>query len=53
MTEAFARPLTAAPDAADPALRQVERAISTTLEHHAQLRLMPAVGRAPPERTVS
>jgi DNA repair protein RecO (recombination protein O) len=45
MTEAFARPLTEAPDASDPALRQVERAISATLEHHAHLRLMPAVGR--------
>jgi DNA repair protein RecO (recombination protein O) len=45
MTEAFGRPLTDAPDAPDPALGQVERAISATLEHHAHLRLMPAVGR--------
>ena len=29
----------------DPALGQVERAISETLAHHAQVRLMPAVGR--------
>ena len=29
-----------------PALGQVERAISVTLEHHAHVRLMPAVGRA-------
>jgi DNA repair protein RecO (recombination protein O) len=44
MTEALARPLDEAPDAPEPALRQVERAISETLEHHAHLRLMPAVG---------
>ena len=42
MTEALGRPLTEAPDAPDPALGQVERAISATLEHHAHLRLMPA-----------
>jgi DNA repair protein RecO (recombination protein O) len=46
MTEALARPLDEAPDAPEPALRQVERAISETLEHHAHLRLMPAVGAA-------
>jgi DNA repair protein RecO (recombination protein O) len=46
MTEALGRPLTDAPDAPDPALGQVERAISATLEHHAHLRLMPAVGRS-------
>jgi DNA repair protein RecO (recombination protein O) len=45
MTEAFGRPLSEAPEAPDPALGQVERAISATLEHHAQLRLMPAIGR--------
>jgi DNA repair protein RecO (recombination protein O) len=45
MTEAFRLPLTDTPDAPDPALGQVERAISATLEHHAHLRLMPAVGR--------
>jgi DNA repair protein RecO (recombination protein O) len=45
MTEAFGLPLTDTPDAPDPALGQVERAISATLEHHAHLRLMPAVGR--------
>jgi len=45
MTEAFGRPLTDTPDAADAALGQVERAISATLEHHAHVRLMPAVGR--------
>jgi DNA repair protein RecO (recombination protein O) len=46
MTEAFGAPLTDAPDAPEPALGQVERAISDTLEHHAQLRLMPAVSRS-------
>jgi DNA repair protein RecO (recombination protein O) len=46
MTEALGRPLTEVPDAPDPALGQVERAISETLEHHAHLRLMPAAARA-------
>jgi DNA repair protein RecO (recombination protein O) len=46
MTEALGRSLTEAPDAPDPALGQVERAISETLEHHAHLRLMPAAARA-------
>jgi DNA repair protein RecO (recombination protein O) len=45
MSEAFGRSLTEAPDASDPALRQVERAVSATLEHHAHLRLMPALAR--------
>jgi DNA repair protein RecO (recombination protein O) len=45
MIEALARPLAKAPDGLDPALGEVERAISATLEHHAQLRLMPARGR--------
>jgi len=36
--------LTEAPAAGD-APRPVERAISATLEHHAHLRLMPALGR--------
>jgi len=44
MTGALARPLTEAPGAADAALGQVDRAISTTLEHHAHVRLMPAMG---------
>ena len=44
MTEALGRPLGEAPEAPEPALGQVERAISETLEHHAHLRLMPAVG---------
>jgi DNA repair protein RecO (recombination protein O) len=46
MTEALGRPLGEASDAPEPALGQVERAISATLEHHAHVRLMPAVGRS-------
>ena len=44
MTEALGRALEEAPEASEPALVQVERAISETLEHHAHLRLMPAAG---------
>jgi DNA repair protein RecO (recombination protein O) len=46
MTEALGRPLTEVPTAAGPALGQVERAIATTLEHHAHVRLMPAFAAA-------
>ena len=46
MTEAVGAPLNQAPDAPEPALGQVERAIAATLEHHAHLRLMPAAGRS-------
>ena len=46
MADALGRPLGEAPDAPAPALVQVERAISATLEHHAHLRLMPAVGHS-------
>ena len=42
MTEALGRALAETPEASDPALRQVERAISATLEHHAHVRLAPA-----------
>jgi DNA repair protein RecO (recombination protein O) len=45
MTEALARSLSEAPAAPKGALGQVERAISATLEHHANLRLMPAAAR--------
>jgi DNA repair protein RecO (recombination protein O) len=45
MAEALGRPLQEAPEASEPALGQVERAISATLEHHAHVRLMPASGR--------
>ena len=44
MVEALARPLAEVPDGPDRALGEVERAISATLEHHAHLRLMPALG---------
>jgi DNA repair protein RecO (recombination protein O) len=44
MAEALGRPLSEAPEAVDPALGQVERAIAATLEHHAHVRLMPAGG---------
>jgi DNA repair protein RecO (recombination protein O) len=46
MTEALGRALTEVPQAPAPALGQVERAIAATLEHHAHVRLMPAVGHA-------
>jgi DNA repair protein RecO (recombination protein O) len=45
MTAALARGLTEAPEAPSEALAQVERAIGATLEHHAHVRLMPAIGR--------
>jgi DNA repair protein RecO (recombination protein O) len=44
MVGALARPLHEAPSASDTALGQVDRAISATLEYHAHVRLMPAVG---------
>ncbi|MEA2202384.1 MAG: repair protein RecO [Solirubrobacteraceae bacterium] len=46
MSEALARGLTEVPGAPDHALGQVERAIAATLEHHAHVRLMPAVARS-------
>jgi DNA repair protein RecO (recombination protein O) len=46
MVDALGRALTEVPHASAPALGQVERAIATTLEHHAHVRLMPAVGHA-------
>jgi len=42
MTEALGRALSEAPEASEPVLRQVERAISATVEHHAHVRLAPA-----------
>jgi DNA repair protein RecO (recombination protein O) len=42
MVEAMARPLVEAPVAEERALRQAERAIGETLEHHAHVRLRPA-----------
>jgi DNA repair protein RecO (recombination protein O) len=46
MTAALGLPLADAPDGPEQALGQVERAISETLEHHAHVRLMPAVARS-------
>lgn len=42
MLEAVGRPLARAPVAPDAALRQAERAITTTLEHHAHVQLRAA-----------
>lgn len=42
MVEGLARPLNEAPEAEPPALRQVERAIGETLEHHAHVQLRAA-----------
>jgi len=42
MVEAIARPLAEAPEAEERALRQVERAVGETLEHHAHVRLRSA-----------
>jgi DNA repair protein RecO (recombination protein O) len=39
MVDALAQPLAAAPDAPERALRQAERAVGETLEHHAHVRL--------------
>jgi DNA repair protein RecO (recombination protein O) len=46
MTAALGKPLAETPAAPDVALGQVERAIAETLEHHANLRLMPAARAA-------
>jgi DNA repair protein RecO (recombination protein O) len=42
MVEALARPLAEAPDASPLALRQAERAINDTVEHHANVQLRAA-----------
>ena len=42
MVEALGRPLAVAPTASARALRQAERAVSETLEHHAHVRLRAA-----------
>jgi len=42
MVEAIAKPLAEAPSADERALRQVERAVGETLEHHAHVQLRPA-----------
>jgi DNA repair protein RecO (recombination protein O) len=41
LVDALGHPLAQAPDAPESALRQVERAISETAEHHAHVRLRP------------
>lgn len=43
---ALGRPLVDAPDASERALRQAERAISETAEHHAHVRLRPFIRAA-------
>lgn len=45
MVRALGNPLSETPEAPEQALSQVERAISETLEHHAHLRLRPAMAR--------
>ena len=42
MVEALAKPLTEAPQSEPPELRQVERAVGETLEHHAHVQLRSA-----------
>jgi DNA repair protein RecO (recombination protein O) len=42
LTEALARPLASAPEGSERALRQAERAIAETVEHHAHVRLRAA-----------
>jgi DNA repair protein RecO (recombination protein O) len=44
LVAALGAPLQRAPPASELALRQVERAISDTAEHHAQVRLRPLIG---------
>ena len=46
LVAAIGRPLAEAPEASEPALRQAERAIGETAEHHAQVRLRPLLGVA-------
>jgi DNA repair protein RecO (recombination protein O) len=51
LVAALGNPLVQAPDAPERVLRQVERAISETAEHHGHVRLKPLVfyGSGPPE----
>ncbi len=46
LADALGRPLADAPTASTRALRQCERAISETVEHHAHVRLRPVMGRS-------
>jgi DNA repair protein RecO (recombination protein O) len=45
MVAAVGRPLAEAPGASERALRQAERAIGATVEHHAHLKLRPALSQ--------
>jgi DNA repair protein RecO (recombination protein O) len=42
LVDALARPLAEAPSASERALRQAERAIGETVEHHGHVRWRPA-----------
>jgi len=46
LVQALAQPLAQAPDACEVALRQAERAITETAEHHAHVRLRPLVSES-------
>ncbi len=46
LVAAIGQPLAQAPEASEPALRQAERAIGETAEHHAHVRLRPLVATA-------
>jgi DNA repair protein RecO (recombination protein O) len=46
LVDALGRPLAQAPPASERALRQAERAIAETAEHHAQVRLRPLLSAA-------
>jgi DNA repair protein RecO (recombination protein O) len=46
MVGALGEPLARAPQASERALRQAERAISETAEHHAHVRLRPVLRAA-------
>jgi DNA repair protein RecO (recombination protein O) len=46
LVDALGRPLAEAPDASERALRQAERAIGETAEHHANVRLRPLLQSA-------
>jgi DNA repair protein RecO (recombination protein O) len=44
LVDALGAPLAGAPQASERALRQAERAIGETAEHHAHVRLRPLMG---------
>ena len=45
LVDSLARPISDVPDVDDLALRQAERVVAETVEHHAQIRLRPAGAR--------